>query len=327
MEIMKLFAKSIQKLVKGACYFEINRGYITPYKYSKAQLDMMNAEGYDEFWRDRGSFSAGIRLELKTNSDFIAFEYKVAKNGVALCDRSNSVDVWVNGVMHAVLHLDESKGRASVSLPKGDKSVAIYLPVDCQMALKSIETHGYYKSVKDKGQKVLVIGDSITQGYGSMFSSGSYFNELQRMTGYNMLNQGIGGYRCEAKDLMLVDGFAPDKVMTFLGTNWYDAPDVYDYEKATVEFYERLVELYPDKEILSISPIWRGDDGLDPERFLWCTEIVKRECKKHKNITLVDGFTLVPNVLDCYCDKLHPNEYGCYMLAKNIYKAMKKAKF
>ena len=323
---MKFSANSLKKLVKGACYFETNRGYLISYKYSKAQLDLMNKEGYDEFWRDRGSFSAGIRIELKTNSDFVSFDYNAYK-GTEFSDRSNSIDVWVDGVLYSVLRPENRRGNLKIDLPKGEKLVCIYFPCDCQFWVKNFTIEGSYKSVKSKGQRVLVIGDSITQGYGPSFSSGSYFNELQRLTGYDMLNQGIGGYRCEPNDLMYVEGFEPDKIVTFLGTNWYDAPDQYDYEKATVDFYKRLTELYPNKQILSISPLWRGDDGLNPERFAWCTEIVKRECKKYENINPLDGFTLLPNVFDCFCDKLHPNEYGCAVLAKNIQGEMKKIKF
>lgn len=322
---MKFSANSLKKLIKGACYFETNRGYLTAYKYCKSQLDLMSKEGYDEFWRDRGIFTAGIRLEFKTNSDFISFDYKTYK-GTCLWERSNSLDIWVDGVLLSVLHLKDAKGNVHIKLPIGDKRVSIYLPNDCQFSIKNFTVDGSYKSVKDKGQRVLVIGDSITQGYGAMFSSGSYFNELQRITGYNMLNQGIGGYRCEPQDLMYVDGFEPDKIITFLGTNWYNV-ESYDYENATIDFYKKLTEMYPNKQILAISPLWRGDDGLDLERFKWCVEIVKRECKKYANITLVDGFTLVPNVEDCYCDKLHPNEYGCLLLARNLHKEMKKIKF
>ena len=323
---MKFSAKSLKKLVKGACCFEINRGYLTSYKYSMAQLEWMSKEGYDEFWRERAFFSAGIRLELKTSSTFIAFDYK-ADFGVSLSERSNSLDVWVNGALYSVLRPKERVGSLRVELPSGEKRVTVYLPLDCRFSIKNFEINGTYKSVSDKGQRVLVIGDSITQGYGPMISSGSYFNELQRLTGYNMLCQGIGGYRCEPQDLMYVEGFMPDKIITFLGTNWYNAPNEYDYEGATVGFYERLTELYPSVQIISVSPLWRCDDGFEEERFAWCRDIVKREIQKHKNITYVDGFTLVPNVEECYCDKLHPNEYGCLMLATNLYKEMKKIKF
>ncbi len=322
---MKFSANSLKKLVKGACYYEINRGYLTAYKYCKKQIDLMNSEGYNEIWRDRGIFTAGIRLELRTASNFISFDYKTYK-GTCLWERSNSLDVWVDGVLFSVLHLEKSRGSVCIKLPLGDKRVSIYLPNDCQFSIKNFTIDGSYKSIKDKGQRVLVIGDSITQGYGAVFSSGSYFNELQRRTGYNMLNQGIGGYRCEPQDLMYVEGFVPDKIITFLGTNWYNV-ESYDYENATIDFYKKLTELYPDKQILAVSPLWRNDDGLDRERFEWCVEIVKRECRKYESITLVDGFTLVPNVEDCYCDKLHPNEYGCMMLAENLHKEMKRVNF
>ena len=323
---MKLSANSIKKLIKGACYFETKNGYLMSYKYSKKQIDAMSREGFEPFWRERGAFSAGIRLEIKTDSNNISFDYK-SFEGTNLTDRSNSVDVWINGILFSVLRPEHSKGSILVELPEGEKLVCIYFPCDCKFGIKNLSIDGGYRSVKDKGQRVLVIGDSITQGYGPSFSSGSYFNTLQRLTGYNMLNQGIGGYRCEPVDLMYVDGFEPDKIITFLGTNWYDAPDQYDYESATVGFYKRLTELYPKKQILAVSPIWRGNDDLDKERFSWCRGIIARECAKYENITLVDGFTLVPNVLECYCDKVHPNEYGCLMLAMNLQKEMKRIKF
>jgi len=223
---MKFSAENLKKLIKGACYFEIDRGYLTAFKYSREQMDMMGREGYDEFWRERGSFSAGIRLELRTDADLISFEYR-ATDGTSLQERSNSVDVWVNGILFSVLTPENRRGGIQIELPDGEKTVAIYFPCDCRFSIKNFTVNGSYKSIKDKGQRVLVIGDSITQGYGPTFSSSSYFNELQRRTGYNMLNQGIGGYRCEPNDVMRVCGFEPYK------NEWWHFSDktVYPVEK------------------------------------------------------------------------------------------------
>ena len=63
------------------------------------------------------------------------------------------------------------------------------------------------------------------------------------------------------------------------------------------------------------------------KRFDWCIDIVKRELNRYDNIRFVDGFTLMPHVEECCCDKLHPNEYGCLLLAQSIYKEIKKFKF
>lgn len=323
---MKFSANSLKKLIKGACYFETERGYLTAFRFSKKQIDLTKNDGYNEAWRNRVLFSGGIRLEFKTDAEHISFDYKIFIGDCTLDKRSKSLDAWVDGTLYSVNYITQLKGNINIDLPKGEKSVSIYFPNYYQLSIKNFTIDGKYKSVRDKGQRVLVIGDSITNGFGSMFSSGSYFNELQRLTGYNMLNQGIGGYRCEPDELMYVDSFMPDKIITFLGTNWYNSPDYYDYEKATVDYYKNLTELYKGKQIIAISPIWRDDD-IDRERFDWCRSIVKRECEKYESITFVDGYTLVPNVEVCFCDKIHPNEYSCLLLAENLHKIIKKIKF
>ena len=319
---MKASRQTLKKFIKGALTIRDEGAYICPLKYEEEQIEMFHQADPGWYWRSQ--FSSGTRIELMTDATELRFDYNATDFSSSDC----TFDLYIDGVLKCVHKVKKFNfDRAVYTMREGWKLVQIYLPVDCHIGIKNFNINGAYKSAKDKGQKVLIIGDSITQGYGSMFSSGSYFNELQRQTGYNMLNQGIGGYRCEPQDLMYVDSFEPDKIITFLGTNWYDAPDQYDYEKSTIGFYKRLTELYPDKQILSISPIWRGNDDLDVERFTWCRSIVKRECERYENINFVDGFTLIPNVLDCYCDKVHPNEYGCYMLATNIHKEMKKVKF
>lgn len=323
---MRFSANSLKKLVKGACYFEEDGGYLTPFRFCKRQINMTKRDGYNEAWRNRILFSGGIRLELKTNARNISFCYKAYFGDCQVGGRSTSIDTWVDGVLYSIADVNSLSGKVSIPLPEGEKLVKIYLPNYCMLSIKGFTVDGQYKSVKDKGQRVLVIGDSITNGFGSMFSSGSYFNELQRLTGYNMLSQGIGGYRYEPEELDYIDGFMPDKVITFLGTNWYNSPECYDYEKAAVDYYKRLTELYKGKQIIAISPLWRGDD-IDRERFDWCRSIVKRECEKYESITFVDGYTLVPNVEECFCDKIHPNEYGCLLLAENLHKIIKKVKF
>ena len=72
---MKLSAKTLSKLVKGSVYFEEERGYFVPYRYSKEQIDYMAREEYDWGWRMRAAFSGGIRLEFKTDSKNISFDY------------------------------------------------------------------------------------------------------------------------------------------------------------------------------------------------------------------------------------------------------------
>ena len=143
--------------------------------------------------------------------------------------------------------------------------------------------------------------------------------------GYTILDQGIGGYRFEAKDLMKVEGFEPDKIIVFLGTNYYECVETYDYESAAFDFYKRLSEIYPTTKILAITPIFRTRD-MDIDRFMWCINTIKRACALYPNIIVADGLDLMPNVEECLSDGVHPNTYGSEMIAQNLARFIRENK-
>lgn len=319
---MKLSNKTLMKLIKGACYFETKNGYLFSYRYSKKQIEHMSRDGYDKYWLNRALISGPQRIDLKTDATSISFEYKASESHI----NANTIDLYINDFLSSVYHIENClKGKVEFSLPEGEKKVSIYLPCESTLQIKNFTINGHFKSVKEKGPKVLILGDSITQGAGPKIASLAYANGLARGLDYNILAQGIGGYRFEPNDLMTVDSFEPDKIIVALGTNWYDSLE-YDYELNVREYYKKLIILFPNVPILVITPLWRGNAD-DWERFLWCIDVIKSECQKHKSITVVDGFTLVPHVNDCFSDKVHPNDFGSLTLTSNLIKAIKKLKF
>ena len=124
---------------------------------------------------------------------------------------------------------------------------------------------------------------------------------------------------------MSVDGFEPDKVIVAMGTNWYNV-ESYDYEKNAREFYDRVSKVFAGIPVLVITPLWKGDVE-DMERFLWCINIIKDACRQYEQFTVVDGFDLVPNVNDCFSDKVHPNAFGSISYTTNLVKVIKDIKF
>lgn len=320
---MKLSASTLKKLIKGALAYEYKNGYLTPFRYSQAQLDYMADPSYDYGWRARARFAGPIRIEFITDSSYVSFDYRASD----MHERSNTIDLYVNGTLTSVYKI-EDRLRASVrfELPDGEKRVTIYLPCESKLDIKNFTIDKKYKSIKDKGEKILIIGDSITQGAGTEISSAAYANVISRELGYNIIAQGIGGYRFEAKDLMLVDNFTPSRIVVFLGTNYYEKDcekNGYFYDKAVEEFYDKLTELYPTTKIIAITPLWRNN-GIDWERFYWCIDKIKSACKKHPQIKVLDGFSLVPNVDECFSDRVHPNSYGSLLLAEGIMRELKK---
>lgn len=319
---MRLSAKTLERLFKGAICFKEEKGWLTPYRYSRKQLDYMEDKEYDWGWRMRAKFTGPVRIEFKTDATRIAFDYQASHEH----ERANTIDLYVNGVLTAVHKIGENlKGSVDFSLSEGNKKVAIYMPCESEIKLKGFEINGSYKSVKEKGKRLLIFGDSITQGAGTDFASGAYANELQRLTGYNILSQGIGGYRFEPRDLVRVEGFEPDMLLVFLGTNYYDTECEkrgYDYAKATKEYFEKVTSLYPNIPIYAITPLFRTNAD-EWERFLWCIETIKNECARHEKITTIDGFSIMPCVDECLADGVHPNAYGAKILAENLAKIIK----
>ncbi len=316
---MKASKTTLKKFIKGAINIREEGAYLCPLRYEDEHLEQFRRA--DKGWIWRAQFSATTRLELYTDATELRFDYYATE----FSSSDNTFDLYVDGVLECVHKVRKFNfDRAVYSMKEGWKLVQVYLPTDCHIGIKNLNINGAYKSVKDKGEKLLIIGDSITQGYGTFMSGATYVNALQRKTGYNILAQGIGGL--PFKDCVLYKGeYEPDKIIVALGTNYYESLQ-YDYEKEAQSFFKKLNLLWGDKQIIYISPLWRDND-VKWDRFMWCIEIAKREARKYENITLVDGFDLVPHVHECFVDKIHPNAYGCELMASKLANIIKDINF
>lgn len=316
---MKLSHKSLQKLIHGAYRVEKKKSWTVFYHFSQSLENMFKK---DAFWSDRTSLSSSITLEFKTYGTEFSFDYFLVKKL-----SNDSIDVWVNGVLEKAYALEElpKKGRLEVKLGEGEKNVCVYFPIDSEVCIKNLVILGKYRSIK-KGAKVLWVGDSITQGYGTNLTSFSYVNVANRDLNYEVLNQGIGGYIYDADLIEKMPGYNPDKIIVSFGTNHYRAED---FKQRVVDFYDKIKEVYGDIPVLSITPIWRGDfeNGHDPKVLHEAGDFIRETVKDRKNHYCVDGFTLVPNVPQMYLDNLHPNSLGGGCYGKNLVKAIKKLKF
>ena len=317
---MKLSHKSLQKLLHGAYRVEKKKSWTSFYHFTPSQEKAF--EGKDKFWHERTFLSSSVTLEFKTNGSGFSFDYLLKSTY-----SNDSIDVWVNGVLIKTFAVQNMarKGRLEVELESGEKSVCVYFPIDSEVHVKNLVILGNYRSVK-KGEKVLWVGDSITQGFGTSLTSFSYVNVANRALNYEILNQGIGGYIYDADLIEPMQGYTPDKIIVSFGTNCYRAED---FKQRVVAFYDKIKEVYGDIPVLSITPIWRGDfeNGHDPKVLHEAGELIRETVKDRKNHYCVDGFTLVPNVSEMYLDNLHPNALGAEHYGRNLAKAIKNLKF
>lgn len=311
--------KELQSIYFGAYSFEEKEnGWLQAFQYTKEQMEYF--KGALDFWYDRCMASTAKTLELTTDATIISFEYKFLWKG-----SEDSFELAVNKQITDIRYVRDLKeeGRLEWTLPAGKKDVIIYLPSDATVVIRNCEINSGF-SPAHKKEKVLWLGDSITQGFGPLRSSQTYVSVANRLLNYDIINQGIGGYIYDKKSLLKMPGYNPDKIVVALGTNQFGCESMKDVE----EYYETLTSLYGKTiPILCISPIWRGDQPEQQVIFEKFCENVKKIAASYPNVKVIDGFTLVPHLPEYYLDNLHPNALGTENYGRNLVEAIKKINF
>ena len=313
---MKLDNETLKSIYFGAYSFkETDDGYLQAFQYSDAQIEYFRVT--EEFFYDRCIASTSKTLEFITSASHISFDYKILWRG-----SDDSFELAVGGLVQKIDYLKDMKdiGHLEYELPEGDKRVTVYLPADATVVIKDFDIDGGYTPVK-KGMKVLWLGDSITQGFGPLRTSCTYVSVANRLLDYDIINQGIGGYVYDKNSLMKMEGYDPDRLIVALGTNQFGDETM----KPVEEYYERLFEIYGhDIPTIVITPLWRGDvENGEPTLIKYC-ENIKKICKQYDNISIIDGFKLVPHLPEYYLDNLHPNVIGAEVYGRNLVEEIRK---
>ncbi len=316
---MLLTNEELKEYYFGAYSFaETEDAYLQAFQYSGPQMDYF--KGAFDFWYDRCMASTAKTIEFITEATELSFEYKIIWMG-----SPDSFELMVDGLITKIAYVKdiEKEGRITWELPEGKKNVVVYLPADATVLVRRFEINADVQRPAKK-EKVLWLGDSITQGFGPLRSGQTYVSVANRLLGYDIINQGIGGYVYDKKSLMKMEGYAPDKIIAALGTNQYGSETMKDVE----EYYETLTGIYGnDIPILCITPIWRGDNPDRIETFIRFCENIKKIAGSYANVKIIDGFTLVPHLSEYYLDNLHPNGLGAEVYGRNLVEAIRKSGF
>lgn len=302
--------EALKTIYTGTYWFEETQdGYLKANQYSKEQMDYFN--GAFQMWAERCDASSAKTIELITDATELAFDYKIKW----ICSK-DTFEVWEDDLATGIVRLEglADEGHLQFKLTEGRKKVVLYLPCDATILIRNFEINSDDYAPVQKGRKVLWLGDSITQGYGPLRSAHCYVSVANRILNYDILNQGIGGYVYDKLSLMKMEGYTPDKIIVALGTNQFWSKDI----KPVEEYYDVLTELYKGIPILCISPIWRGDNAEAYPDFVAFCEQIKAVAARYEQVTVLDGFKLVPHLPEYYLDNLHPNQLGAEMYAVNL---------
>ena len=330
---MHLHIEALKKFLKGAVSVQAEDEWLRLFRFSEKQENYYFEKTPDTLY-PKTFATAGMKLDLITDADEISFDFRVF---TASSRTFYSVDLYIDGVfcdeMYVMNILKKKNGNISFAIPQGTHRLTVYFPNLMRMDIKNVYLIGasFAEPVSSK-MKILCLGDSITQGYDAYHSSLSYVNRLSEALDAEILNQAIGAEVFDAEILDKALPFDPDLITVAYGTNdWAVRASKEEFLDHAERFFQKIKKIYPDKKIVYISPIWRGDYqkpyGTQDTAVGAFDEAVKalQNLAKATGLSVLDGILLTPHISDFFADQiLHPNDLGFGFYAENLLKKLKK---
>ncbi len=270
---------------------------------------------------ERAAATTGVRLDFHTNSKHLSF----------LAVSGKKFEIYINNVLrYQIMATDENRSTPftfDLNDTLGNETdtvrVTLYLPSHAIGVLKNVELDDGAAFIPHTfDRKLLMIGDSITQGWDSKCDSFSYALRTSRFFNAESVIYGVGGGFYHESTMDSID-FEPDVVTIAFGANdfgHYPTLDAMDEQVGKVMDF--LAREYAEKTIFVISPIWRETQKKAMGTFAQCRQVVIDQAEKHGFIH-IDGLSLVPPMPRFFADgNLHPDDLGFSLYAENLCRQM-----
>ncbi|HZG87932.1 SGNH/GDSL hydrolase family protein [Paenibacillus sp.] len=296
---------------------------LLPMRFTDAQLEFFERRPH----RFRCDNSAGICLDVRTDSAFLRMRYRAAiKPGTT---EQLLFDVYVDDVLVGVAGdtvTDEGAGEWTIDLPiqpGKPRRVTVYFPYLASVTVEALvlAERASCEPAEPHPRNLLCFGDSITQGMNAVHPSQTYPVLLARQLRMNLLNQAISGFVFHPGMIDPALPYRPDLVTVAYGTNdWALCDSIERFEEQADGFIGTLSELYADVPIAVMSPLWRADlnDRKPCGPFFGIHERLERICGSQPNVQYIDGLALTPHHERFYADGLHPNDQGFFHMTLSL---------
>lgn len=298
-------------------------------RFTKKQLESYAALGNNTI-HARSLCSAGVMLDLKTNSQFLQFHYHVERSH----DRHSHFDVYLNdqfvcskpvqtdGLFH--FNLQEDANNVLERSSEFNR-ISVYFPHYAEIHLHTLvmAEASITEPTTSYPRNLLVVGSSSTQGRNAKHPSSSFGVILSRFLGMNLLNQGVGSYYFDQNSLDPDLPYSPDLITVQYGSNDWGKWEKLDIFRERCEAYmEKLVHLYPKATILMMTPHGLNVSAAKPMGTLKdLIQVMKETGARYPTVHVIEGTQLIPRFSDFFEeDRVHPTDAGFLHMALNIIK-------
>ena len=348
---------ALEALVRGAVDAESDAtGTLWPRRFTPAQRRALGSvrAWHPGVFRRLAECTAGVRLEFETDATTALLEVTlpgVPKASQAVLERVASwegggapeppydgISVEVDGRSRGIvepdadglleLALDAPAERGLVQLPgmADHHNVRVWLPALQPCGLRSLVADGSFVEPAPAQGLLLVLGDSIVQGYVAGEPAGMWAARLADELGLDLLDQGVGGQVFQPGSLAdLPARVAPEAIVVAFGENYRYEPCGQTAVEADVRAYlGQVSQAWPDVPTWVLTPTGHLEE-VCPSHPLSCFAevegIIWDAAAHHPQMRVVDGRALLDQgaLADLLADgDAHPNVLGHEQIAERL---------
>ena len=328
-------------------------GWRRPWRFTAEQVRTMGScqAWHPGLYRQMARTTAGVTIEFDTDAtevsvellldaepsgtrsvlDPIRGEEDLPLDGISVDVDARHLPCYMpsTGESLVQLSLDDPTRAPSpgmVMLPGlGEKRrVRIWLPALRGCAVRQLWGNGSFFEPVERHEQLLVIGDSVAQGFVTGDPALAWPSLLATFLGIDVVNQGLGGQVFQPSSLVGLSAYVnPSCIVVALGENYrYEPcrhrPTARDVRNHLVE----VARLWPDVPTYVCTPLWH-DEELSPSHRMSCwrrvPSMIEANAAVHDEMVLVDGLRVVDHDPSSFSDVHgHLNAVGAAQVARYL---------
>lgn len=238
---------------------------------------------------------------------------------------SREVEGRANEAGSSAIEFDLAPGELPELPGLGDsKCVRLWLPALRGCAIRDIWCDGMFMRPVAKRPLLLVLGDSIAQGFVAGDPAWAWPSLVARELGLDLVNQSIGGQVFQPGSLEgLAEMGDPSCVVVALGANYlYEPCSERSVATDVMHYLDEVARLWPSARVWVMGPIWHDDEALSVHPrscYGSVRDIICHETARHAGWSFVDGGALMAHERSLLADGMcHPNREGAEQIAAHM---------
>lgn len=328
-KLVNLNFKQIKMITHGALEIYDDMGGFTFSRFTPAQIEHYSQ---NPIFKSRAQQVSGVHFDFYTDSQAIEIDFLCIEN-VDYQPRA-SFDILENGALCHTIPSDFKAGKSySVKYTlenKGRTRLTVYLPNSVQLIVKRVAlTEDCEITPVKHSKKMLILGDSITQGQMVKYTFSSYANCLARMFDVELLNQAVSGHYYDAASLDGGLSFGADYITVAYGTNdKKHNKNIKELKSSAESYIKKLTTMFKKAKFFVVVPWWRVnlyDENSYIKDFHEVRAALFETLEKYPQVTVIDGFSANPHLPEFFPDaRTHPGHEAHLFMALSLASEMRK---